>query len=58
MWSGIGCDFVEDTERGPYCCLNHCACDSANCEILKCGVGREDIKQAQQAQLEIMYQHL
>ena len=28
MWTRIDCDFVEDTERGLYCCLNHYACDS------------------------------
>lgn len=58
MWSGIECDFVEDTERGPYCCLNYCACDSKNCNILEYGIGREDIEQAQQALWEIMNQHL
>lgn len=52
----IDCDFVEDTERGDYCELNHCVCDSENCEILKCGVGRDDIEQARYAQWEILNQ--
>lgn len=54
----VDCDFVEDTERGEYCCLNHFACDSENCDILKYGVGKGDIEQEQQAQWEIMNQHL
>lgn len=58
MWERVECEFVEDVERGKYCCLNHCACDSGNCEILKHGVGREDIEQSRQAQWEIMNQHL
>lgn len=24
----VDCDFVEDTECGPYCCYEHCACHS------------------------------
>lgn len=58
MYSGIDCEFVEDTERGPYCCLNHCACDSENCQILKYGIGKEDIERSRQARWEIMNQHL
>lgn len=54
----VDCDFVEDTERGEYCELNHCACDSENCEILKYGICREDIEQGRRAQWEIMNQHL
>lgn len=52
----VDCDFVEDTERGEYCELNQCACYFEGCDILKYGVGREDIEQARQAQWEIMNQ--
>lgn len=58
MYSGIDCEFVEDTERGPYCCLNHCACDFENCQILKYGVGKEDIEQSRESLWEIMNRHL
>lgn len=54
MWTRIDCDFVEDTERGLYCCLNHYACDSESCDTLKYGVGKEDIEQAL---WKIMNQH-
>lgn len=50
----INCDFVEDTERGKYCCLHHIACHSEDCEILKNGLGEEDIKKAYNALCEIM----
>ena len=40
------CDFVESTERGDYCSFWHKACDKDDCEILKYGLGEEDIKQA------------
>ena len=39
------CDFVETTEYGNYCCLKHCACAEEKCEILKYGLGKEDLKQ-------------
>ena len=52
--SEINCDFVEDTERGKYCCLYNTACNSEDCEILKNGLGEEDIKQAYDALWEIM----
>lgn len=54
MYPEIDCDFVEDTERGKYCCLDHIACHSEDCEILKNGLGEEDIKQAYDALWEIM----
>lgn len=44
MYSEVNCDFVENTENGPYCCLDHIACHSEDCEILKNGLGEEDIK--------------
>ena len=40
------CDFVETTEYGNYCCLKHCACAEEKCEILKYGLGKEDLKQS------------
>ena len=38
------CDFVETTERGNYCCLKHCACTVEKCEVLKYGLGKEDLE--------------
>ena len=40
------CDFVESTERGDYRSFWHKACDKDDCEIIKYGLGEEDIKQA------------
>ena len=40
------CDFVKTTNTGNYCCLKHCACAEEKCEILKYGLGKEDLKQA------------
>ena len=57
MYPEVNCDFVEDvedTERGKYCCLDHITCHSEDCEILKNGLGEEDIKQAYDALWEIM----
>lgn len=49
----VDCDFVEDTEYGPYCCYERCACHSEDCELIKYGLGEEDIEQAVQALYEI-----
>ena len=54
MYPEIDCDFVEDTERGQYCCLHRIVCCFEDCEILKNGLGEEDIKQAYDALWEIM----
>ena len=35
MYPDVNCDFVENIENGPYCCLDHIACHSEDCEILK-----------------------
>ena len=48
------CDFVESTERGDYCSFWHKACDKDDCEILKYGLGEEDIKQAYEELYEIV----
>lgn len=40
------CNFVENTERGNYCCYHHEACDPDDCFILKNGLGEEDLKGA------------
>lgn len=40
------CDFVESTEYGNYCFLEHCTCTAEECEIFKHGLGKEDLKQA------------
>ncbi len=40
------CDFVETTEYGNYCCLKHCACIVEKCEVLKYGLGKEDLERA------------
>ena len=47
------CDFVELTERDDYCAFWHKACDKDDCEILKYGLGEEDIKQAYEELYEI-----
>lgn len=54
MYPEIDCDFVEDTERGKYCCLDQISCHFEDCEILKNGLGEEDIKQVYDALWEIM----
>lgn len=54
MYHEVNCDFVESTERGPYCSLHRTACYSEDCEILKNGLGEEYIKQAYDALWEIM----
>ncbi|WP_162777102.1 hypothetical protein [Mediterraneibacter gnavus] len=38
------CDFVESTEYGNYCCLEHCSCTEEECEVLKYGLGKEDLE--------------
>lgn len=35
------CDFVESTEYGNYCCLEHCACIPEECEILNTDLGKK-----------------
>lgn len=54
MYHEVNCEFVEYTERCQYCFLHSTACHSEDCEILKNGLGEEDIKQAYDALWEIM----
>ena len=43
------CDFVESTVYGEYCSLYDKACNRSDYEVVKYGLGEEDIKQAQEA---------
>ena len=45
----IECDFVESTEYGNYCCLEHAICHKEDRFIQKYGFEKEDLDQAYEA---------
>lgn len=49
----IECDYIESTEYGDYCCLEHKGCHKDDCFIWKHGLGKEDLDQAYTALYEI-----